>query len=85
MAIDSSKKRKSIAAISLLAVGPVVVPDSTIDQADRQVVGYSYSGIAAGEAATATYVCVDTVTLARASGAAALARATATVTLTGCS
>ena len=47
MAIDSEVKRKSIAAINLYATGPVVVPDSTIGQPDRQVIGYSYSGITA--------------------------------------
>lgn len=52
MAIDSEVKRKSIAAINLYAIGPVVVPDSTIDQADRQVIGYSYSGITAAGAPT---------------------------------
>lgn len=54
MAIDSAQKRKSIAAISLYAIGPVVVPDGTIGQPDRQVIGYSYSGIAAGGAPTIT-------------------------------
>lgn len=48
MAIDSALKRKSIAAIGLRVNGPTVVPDSTIDGADRQVIGYSFSGIPAG-------------------------------------
>ena len=51
MAIDSAAKRKSIAAIGMIMVGPVVVPDAAFSAADRQVIGYSYSGIAAGAAA----------------------------------
>jgi hypothetical protein len=45
MAIDSARKRKSIAAISHYAIGPVVVPDGTLISADRQVIGYGYYGI----------------------------------------
>jgi hypothetical protein len=51
MAIDSEVKRKSIAAIGHRHSGPVVVPSGTISQPDRQVIGYSYSGIAASGAA----------------------------------
>lgn len=47
MAIDSEAKRKSIAAISLYPIGPVVVPDGTIGDEDRQAIGYGYYGIAA--------------------------------------
>lgn len=47
MAIDTEAKRKSIAAIGIRQVGPVIVPDSTIAAADRQAIGYSYAGIAA--------------------------------------
>lgn len=47
MAIDSEVKRKSIAAIATPWNGPVVVPDSTIDNPDRQAIGWSYAGIAA--------------------------------------
>ena len=43
MAIDSEIKRKSIAAVSLYAIGPTVVPDSSIDLQDRRTIGYSYS------------------------------------------
>jgi len=50
MAIDSEIKRKSIAAIGAQYIGPSVVPDGTIGQPDRQVIAYSYSGIAAGGA-----------------------------------
>ena len=51
--IDTQKKRKSIAAIGQRHVGPAVFPNAVIDQADRQVVGYSYSGILAGGAGPA--------------------------------
>jgi len=53
MAIDSEVKRKSVAAIGAHFVGPVIVPDS-ITQPDRQVIGYSYSGIAASGAPSTT-------------------------------
>lgn len=56
MAIDSEVKRKSIAAIGQRHSGPVVLPDGTIGQPDRQVVGYSYSGIAASGAPVANAV-----------------------------
>jgi hypothetical protein len=48
MAIDSEVKRKSIAAIGHRHSGPVILPSGSFDQADRQAIGYSYSGIAAG-------------------------------------
>ncbi len=48
MAIDSEAKRKSIAAIGAPYVGPVVVPDSSFSQGDRQAIAYSYFGINAG-------------------------------------
>jgi hypothetical protein len=47
MAIDTATKRASIAAIGLMRNGPTVVPSGSFDQADRQVIGYSYSGILA--------------------------------------
>ena len=43
MAIDSEIKRKSITAVGLYSLGPVVVPDSSIDLVDRRTIGYSYS------------------------------------------
>ena len=49
MAIDSEAKRKSIAAIGLYAIGATVLPSGTFDEAQRQVVGYGYYGILAGE------------------------------------
>ena len=52
MAIDTAIKRASIASIGAQYVGPSVVPDGTIGQPDRQVIGYSYSGIAAGGGST---------------------------------
>jgi len=45
MAVDTERKRKSIAAISHYAMGPVVVPDGTLISADRQVIGYGYYGV----------------------------------------
>lgn len=48
MAIDSEQKRKSAATVAMIWNGPSVVPDGTINQADRQHIGWSYSGIAAG-------------------------------------
>lgn len=49
MAIDSEVKRKSAATVGAIWNGPSVVPNSTIDQADRQHIGWSYSGITADE------------------------------------
>ena len=63
MAIDSEAKRKSVAAIGSLYVGPVVVPDGSLALFDRQVVGYGYGGIEVGEAATANCVCANSVSL----------------------
>jgi len=50
MAIDSAIKRASIASIGSFFVGPSVIPTGGFDQADRQHIGYGYSGILAGEA-----------------------------------
>ena len=47
MAIDTERKRKSVVAISLYAIGPTIVADATLGSEDRQVVGYGYYGIAA--------------------------------------
>jgi len=47
MAIDSEQKRKSVTTIATVWNGPSVVPDGTINGADRQHIGWSYSGIAA--------------------------------------
>lgn len=47
MAIDTAVKRKSLAAIPLPHMGPVIVPSGSLDQADRQAVGYGYAGILA--------------------------------------
>ena len=51
MAIDSAAKRASAAAVSLEM--PMVIPDGTIDQADRQTIAYMYGGIAASAPAGA--------------------------------
>lgn len=47
MAIDSEQKRKSIATVATPWNGPSIVPSGSFDQADRQHIGWSYSGIAA--------------------------------------
>lgn len=54
MAIDSAIKRASIAAIGAQFIGPSVIPDGTIAQADRQTIAYSYAGILAGTPAAST-------------------------------
>ena len=54
MAVDTPTKRKSIAAIGAMFVGPTVVPTGSFDQADRQVIGYSYSGILVGSGTAET-------------------------------
>ena len=48
MAIDTAEKRKSISGINYF--NPGVTPNSGQDAEWRQQVGYSYSGIAIGEA-----------------------------------
>lgn len=50
MAIDSRRKRASVAALGLAFLGPSIVPDGTLGAEDRQVVAHSYYGIAAGGA-----------------------------------
>ena len=50
MAIDSLRKRASVASLGLAFLGPSVVPDGTLGQADRQTVAHSYYGILAGSA-----------------------------------
>lgn len=47
MAIDSLRKRASVACLGLAFLGPSVVPDGTLAQADRQTIGYGYYGILA--------------------------------------
>lgn len=48
MAVDTEQKRKSAATTGPPINAPVVIPNSGIDQADRQQIAYSYSGILAG-------------------------------------
>lgn len=48
MAIDSRRKRASVAALGLAFLGPSVVPDGKLGQQDRQSVANSYYGIEAG-------------------------------------
>lgn len=47
MAIDSERKRKSAATVAAVFLAVSVVPSGTIEQADRQHIAWSYSGIAA--------------------------------------
>ena len=63
MAVDTAKKRKSVAAIGLIMVGPVVVPDSSIDAGDRYTIGYSYSGITINATPTAGFVSIGSIQL----------------------
>ena len=53
MAIDTERKRKSAATVATIWNAPSVVPDGTIAQADRQHIGWSYSGILAQAAGAA--------------------------------
>lgn len=46
--LDTTSKRRSSIAISLYSMAPSVLPDGTIGDADRQVAGYGYFGIAVG-------------------------------------
>ncbi len=49
--LDTREKRASSIAISLYSMGPSVQAGSAgLDTEDRQIVGYGYSGIAAGAA-----------------------------------
>jgi len=50
MAIDSRRKRASIASLGLAFLGASIVPDGSLAQADRQTVANSYYGIEAGGA-----------------------------------
>ncbi len=47
MAIDSASKRASVASVSLEEA--LIIPDNTIDQADRQTIAFCYGGISSGE------------------------------------
>ena len=48
MAIDSLRKRASIASLGLAFLAPSVVPDGSFAVGDRQAIAHSYYGIAAG-------------------------------------
>jgi hypothetical protein len=50
--LDTREKRASAIAIALYPAGPSVQPDGAgLDDEDRQIAGYGYSGIAAGAGA----------------------------------
>lgn len=42
--MDTEAKRKSAFGVNQYWTCPVIVPDGTFDQADRQTLGYGYSG-----------------------------------------
>lgn len=48
MAIDSVRKRASIASLGLAFLGASIIPDGTLGQEDRQTIANSYYGISAG-------------------------------------
>ncbi len=48
MAIDTERKRKSVAGVGRKWHPGVVVSDGSFDQGDRQTIGRSYHGILAG-------------------------------------
>jgi len=52
MAIDSRRKRASIACLGLAFLGPSIVPDGSLSAPDRQVVANSYYGITAATGKT---------------------------------
>ena len=45
MAIDSAEKRRSLASISLIFMGPGVTPNASKDVEWRQEAGFGYPGI----------------------------------------
>lgn len=47
MSISTERKRKSIASIGLMCIGPSVVADGSLSSVDRQIVGYGYARAAA--------------------------------------
>lgn len=47
MAIDTARKRAGAASVGRVWRGRAIRPDGTLDQADRQQVGWSYPGILA--------------------------------------
>ena len=49
MAIDSRRKRASIASLGIAFLGASVVPDGSFVQGDRQAIAHSYYGINASE------------------------------------
>ncbi len=73
MAIDSAVKRKSVAGVARPWRPGVVVPDGTIDSADRQAIGWSYAGISAASVGLTTLTIAgaerDSLTLAGACAA----------------
>ena len=82
MAVDTKAKRASIIALGgAFFLSPSVVPDGTISQFDRQVAGYGYGGITAGQVATAGFVCLENITLTIPSASVSLTAPEATVTL----
>lgn len=50
MAIDTAQRRADATHAAVPIHGPVVIPDGSLTQPDRQSVAFVYSGVAAGEA-----------------------------------
>jgi hypothetical protein len=50
MAIDTQQDRQSAATVATVWNPPTIVPDGSFNQADRQQIGYCYSGILIGGA-----------------------------------
>lgn len=57
MAIDSQRKRQSIASVGFVGLQPTITPDGSFSQGDRQTIGYSYYGILA--ASPSPFVFID--------------------------
>ena len=81
MAIDTRKKRQAVASVGMPWMPPAIVPDGSIDLFDRQVIGWGYGGVVAGEVATAGFVCVRNVQIKVASATATAKIANATGSL----
>lgn len=65
MAIDTAQKRKSVATVASYWNAPSVIADGSFNQADRQHIGWSYSGILAGAAVIEARLFITLVSLAQ--------------------
>lgn len=62
MAIDTAQRRVSASSIALGMFGPIIVPDGSLTQPDRQSAAMLYPGILAGDSAPAPEVAATVVT-----------------------